>query len=328
MEISILGAGSWSTAIASLLAENHKVLIYARNPEDAAYINKNQKNRKYLSDFKLDKNIKATSNIKDLFKNEFIVNGIPTQNVRSVIKDFKPFVNDENIFINLSKGLELGTYYRVSEIFYEELGNDISFVVLSGPSHAEEVIKKMPTVVVAASKDLTLAKQIQELFNSDWFRVYKSADVIGVELGGAIKNTLAFGIGMLDGLGYGDNTKAAVITRGIHEMNKLLIEFDANPNTINGLAGVGDLIVTSTSLNSRNYRTGLLIGKGYSMDDAINKINMVVEGIPTTKALYQLSKEKALDLPITTEIYKVLYEKKNPADSVASLMGRSLKSEF
>lgn len=328
MEISILGAGSWSTAIASLLAEKHKVLMYARNKDDVDYINKNHKNRKYLKDFDLSKNIRATNNLEELFKNRFIVNAIPTQSIRSVIKQFKPFVNEKNVFINLSKGLELDTHKRISEIFYDEISSDISFAVLSGPSHAEEVIKQMPTAVVAASNDMDLSKEIQKIFNSDWFRVYSSTDVIGVELGGAIKNTLAFGIGMLDGLGYGDNTKAAVITRGISEMSKLLVTYDANPNTINGLAGVGDLIVTSTSLNSRNYRTGLLIGQGLKMEDAIKEINMVVEGIPTTKALYQLSTQNDLDLPITLEIYKVLYEGKDPADSVISLMGRSLKSEF
>jgi len=328
MEISILGSGSWSTAIASLLSENYDVLIYARNEEDADYINKNHKNRKYLKEFDLAENIKATSNLEDLFKNKYIINGIPTQSIRSVIKKFKPYISSDNVFINLAKGIELGSHKRISEVFCDELGDDISFAVLSGPSHAEEVIKKMPTAVVAASSDINLSKDVQKLFNSDWFRVYSSTDLIGVELGGAIKNTLAFGIGMLDGLGYGDNTKAAVITRGIHEMNRLLISYDANPNTINGLAGVGDLIVTSTSLNSRNYRTGLLIGKGYSMEDAVDKIQMVVEGIPTTKALYQLSLENDIDLPITLEIYKVLYENKNPIDSVSSLMGRSLKSEF
>lgn len=328
MEISILGAGSWSTAIASLLAENHKVLMYARKIDDVDYINKNHKNRRYLKDFDLSTNIRATNNLEELFKNRFIVNGIPTQSVRSVIKQFKPFISKDNTFINLSKGLELDSHKRISEIFYDELGDDIPFAVLSGPSHAEEVIKQMPTAVVAASCDIGLSNEIQKIFNSDWFRVYSSTDVIGVELGGAIKNTLAFGIGMLDGLGYGDNTKAAVITRGISEMNKLLIKYDANPNTINGLAGVGDLIVTATSLNSRNYRTGLLIGQGYKMEDAIKEINMVVEGIPTTKALYQLSRENDIVLPITLEIYKVLYEDKDPVDSVASLMGRSLKSEF
>lgn len=328
MEISILGAGSWSTAIAYLLSEKYDVLMYARNPEDTEFINNNHKNRKYLKDFYLPKNIKATSDIQKLFKNRFIVNGIPTQSTRSVIKEFKTYFNKENVYVNLSKGLELESHNRISEIFYQELGKDNSYAILSGPSHAEEVIKKMPTAIVCASNDLKLAKEIQEIFNSDWFRVYTSEDLVGVELGGAIKNTLAFGIGILDGLGYGDNTKAAVITRGINEMNRLLEKFNADPKTLNGLAGVGDLIVTATSINSRNYRTGLLIGQGKSMQDAINEVNMVVEGIPTTKALNQLANQYNLDLPITKEIYKILYENKNPNDSVASLMGRTLKSEF
>lgn len=328
MEISIIGAGSFSTAIAYLLSTNYDVLMYARDPRDVKSINENHKNRKYLKEFNLPENIRATENIKDLFKNRLIVNGIPTQNIRSVLKDINECVTNKNVFINLSKGLELETYKRISEIFYEELGDDISFVALSGPSHAEEVIKEMPTAVVAASRDLELAKEIQQVFNSDRFRVYTSSDLIGVELGGAIKNTLAFGIGMLDGLGFGDNTKAAVITRGINEMNRLLVKYNAIPNTINGLAGVGDLIVTSTSLNSRNYRTGLMIGQGYSMDQAIKEIKMVVEGIPTTKALYNLAIDNKIDLPITREIYRVLYENKDPIDSVSVLMGRELKSEF
>lgn len=328
MEISILGSGSWSTAIASVLAEKNDVLIYARNKEDCDFINNHHKNRKYLKEFDLAKNIRATNDIKDLFRNKYIINGIPTQNIRSVLKNIKELFNKDNVFVNLSKGLELGSHKRISEVFYDEISSEIPYAILSGPSHAEEVIKKMPTAVVCASMDKNLAIKIQEIFNTESFRVYWSNDVVGVELGGAIKNTLAFGIGMLDGLGYGDNTKAAVITRGIHEMSRLLDSYKADSNTINGLAGVGDLIVTATSMHSRNYRTGLLIAKGYSKEEAYKEIKMVVEGIPTTKALYELANEKDLDLPITREIYRVLYENKNPNDSVAALMGRNLKREF
>lgn len=328
MQISILGSGSFSTAIAQLLSTKYDILMYARNPQDVDYINKNHKNRKYLNSFSLSKNIKATNNIKDLFENKYIINGIPTQNIRSVIDEIKDYVSSDNVYINLSKGIELSSKKRISEIFYEQLGDEISYVTLSGPSHAEEVIKSMPTAVVAASNDIRLAEDIQQIFNTDWFRVYTSHDLVGVELGGAIKNTLAFGIGMLDGLSYGDNTKAAVITRGINEMNRLLQNFGADPQTINGLAGVGDLIVTSTSINSRNYRTGLLIGQGLSIKEATEEVQMVVEGIPTTKAIYNIAKDYNIDLPITREIYKVLYENKNPNDSVSALMGRELKSEF
>lgn len=327
MEISIIGAGSWSTAIASILSENFDVLIYSRNIEDVENINNYHKNRKYLKNYLLSKRIRATNNISDLFKNKYIVNGIPTQALREVLLKCKNFVNKDNVFINLSKGLELKTHYRISQIFKEVIG-DNPYIILSGPSHAEEVIIKMPTTVVSACEDETLAKDVQKIFNTDYFRVYSSTDVIGVELGGAIKNILALCIGMLTGLGYGDNTKAAIMTRGIHEMNKFAINFGANPKTINGLAGIGDLIVTATSKHSRNNRAGILFGKGYTIDQVTNEINMVVEGIPTTRAIYEKAKEKNIELPITNEIYKVLFEGKSPNDSACDLMGRNLKSEF
>lgn len=328
MEISILGAGSWATAIAYVLSTKHDVLLYARNIDDVDGINNTHENKKYLKGFTLPKNIKATNNIKDLFKNKYIINAIPTQNTRSVLLSIKDLIKFDNIFINLSKGLELDTYFRLSEIFYDVLGPDIKYAILSGPTHAEEVIKKMPTAIVCACQNESIAKDIQEIFNTDFFRVYTSTDVIGVELGGAIKNTLAFGIGIITGLGFGDNTKAAIMTRGIHEMSKFTESFGASPQTINGLAGVGDLIVTATSMHSRNNRAGILFGKGYSQKDVIKEINMVVEGIPTTKAIYELSKNKGIELPITSEIYEILYKNKSANESISSLMGRNLKSEF
>lgn len=327
MTISILGAGSWSTAIADLLAEKEKVLIYARDEKVVSSINKDHINKKYFPNININENIKATSNLKEIFKNKYIVNGIPTQQVRNVLNKANKFLTDDHVIINLSKGLELNTHKRISEIFYE-FNKNISFVALSGPSHAEEVILKMPTTVVAASKDLNLAIEVQNIFVRDYFRVYSSNDLIGVELGGAIKNILAFGIGMAQGLGYGDNAKAALITRGIHEMSKFACEFGAEFKTINGLAGVGDLIVTATSKHSRNNRAGILIGEGLSLDELSDKINMVVEGIPTTRSVYELAKNKNIELPITNEIYQVLFNNKDCKDSVNDLMMRDIKSEF
>lgn len=328
MEISILGAGSWATAIAYVLSTKYDVLLYARNIDDVESINKNHENKKYLNGFNLPENIKATNNIKDLFENKYIINAIPTQNTRSVLLSIKDLVSSDNIFINLSKGLELNTHFRLSEIFYDVLGSDIKYAILSGPTHAEEVIKKMPTAIVCACEDESTAKDIQEIFNTDFFRVYTSTDVIGVELGGAIKNTLAFGIGIITGLGFGDNTRAAIMTRGIHEMGKFTESFGADPQTINGLAGVGDLIVTATSMHSRNNRAGILVGKGLNLVDVNKEIKMVVEGIPTTKAIYELANEKEIDLPITNEIYEILYKNKSTNESISDLMGRNLKSEF
>lgn len=327
MTISILGAGSWSTAIADLLAEKEDVLIYARDERVVSSINNDHINTKYFPDNILRENIRATDSLKDIYKNKFIVNGIPTQQIRNVLKQSEGLLTDNHVIINLSKGLELNSHKRISEIF-KDFNPNISFVALSGPSHAEEVILKMPTTLVSACEEIDLAKEVQMLFIRDYFRVYSSNDLVGVELGGAIKNILAFGIGMAQGLGYGDNAKAALITRGIHEMSRFACEFGAEFKTINGLAGVGDLIVTATSKHSRNNRAGILVGQGLSLEDLQDKIKMVVEGIPTTRSVYELAKEKNIDLPITNEIYQVLFNNKDCNESVKDLMMREIKSEF
>lgn len=327
MTISILGAGSWSTAIADLLAEKEDVLIYARDETVVTSINNDHINNKYFPKNKLNKNIKATSNLEEIFNNNYIVNGIPTQQIRSVLNKADGLLKDDHIIVNLSKGLELNSHKRISEIF-KDFNKNISYVALSGPSHAEEVILKMPTTIVSASENEYLAKEVQEIFVRDYFRVYSSNDLVGVELGGAIKNILAFGIGMAQGLGYGDNAKAALITRGIHEMSRFACEFGAEFKTINGLAGVGDLIVTATSKHSRNNRAGILVGEGLKLEDLHKKINMVVEGIPTTKSVYELAKNKNIELPITNEIYEVLFNNKDCDQSVKDLMMRDIKSEF
>lgn len=327
MTISILGAGSWSTAIADLLAEKEDVLIYARDEKVVSSINNDHVNIKYFPGNKLRENIRATNSLEEIFKNKYIVNGIPTQQIRNVLKQSEALLNDDHVIINLSKGLELSSHKRISEIF-KDFNPNISFVALSGPSHAEEVILKMPTTIVSASEDLSLAKEVQNLFVRNYFRVYSSNDLVGVELGGAIKNILAFGIGMAQGLGYGDNAKAALITRGIHEMSRFACHFGAEFKTINGLAGIGDLIVTATSKHSRNNRAGILVGQGLSLEEVNDKIKMVVEGIPTTKSVYELAKEKNIDLPITNEIYQVLFNNKDSNESVKDLMMREIKSEF
>ena len=327
MTISILGAGSWSTAIANVLAEKNNILMYARDKEVIESINEDHINKKYFPDIKINENIKATDNLEDIFANTYIINGIPTQHIRSVFETSKKFLKNDHVIINLSKGLELNTHKRISEII-KDFNENIEYAILSGPSHAEEVILKMPTTIVVASQDEGLSYQLQKLFVRDYFRVYRSTDVVGVELGGAIKNILAFGIGMATGLGYGDNAKAALITRGIHEMAKFAESFGAKTETINGLAGIGDLIVTATSKHSRNNKAGQLVGKGYSIDQLENEIHMVVEGIPTTKSVYELSHSRGIELPITNEIYKVLFMGKSCDQSVKDLMLRDLKSEF
>ncbi len=327
MEISIIGSGSWATAIANLLSDNYDILMYARDNNVVNAINTRHINSKYFPEKILKENVRATSDIKNTLENKYIINAIPTQSIRNVYENLGPFFDESKVIINLSKGLELKTNFRISEILEDVLG-DINYAIVSGPSHAEEVIKEMPTTLVCASNDINLAKDIQDIFNRDYFRVYTSTDVIGVEIGGSIKNILAFGIGMADGLSYGDNSKAALITRGIHEMERFATSFGASEKTINGLAGIGDLIVTATSNLSRNNRAGRLIGEGYSIEESIAKVNMVVEGIPTTRAVYELSKEKNIEMPITYEIYKVLFEGKSAHQSVKDLMGRDLKNEY
>lgn len=327
MEISIIGSGSWATAIANLLSDNYDILMYARDNNVVNAINTRHINSKYFPEKILKENVRATSDIKNTLENKYIINAIPTQSIRNVYENLGPFFDESKVIINLSKGLELKTHFRISEILEDVLG-DINYAIVSGPSHAEEVIKEMPTTLVCASNDINLAKDIQDIFNIDYFRVYTSTDVIGVEIGGSIKNILAFGIGMADGLSYGDNSKAALITRGIHEMERFATSFGASEKTINGLAGIGDLIVTATSNLSRNNRAGRLIGEGYSIEESIAKVNMVVEGIPTTRAVYELSKEKNIEMPITYEIYKVLFEGKSAHQSVKDLMGRDLKNEY
>lgn len=326
MEVSIIGAGSWATAIASSISEKVKVLMYARNINDVDNINKYHVNKKYFKSYKLSENIKASNYLDEVLNNKIIINAIPTQSIRGLYENHSKKLNGK-IFINLSKGIELKTYKRVSEVI-KEINNTCQYAILTGPSHAEEVIEKMPTALVCASDDEDLSLKIQKLFSNDYLRIYTSNDLVGAELAGAMKNVLAFGIGMTTGLGFGDNTKAAIMTRGIYEMTKFATSKGALASTINGLCGIGDLIVTATSLHSRNNRCGILVGQGLSLNEACNKVKTVVEGIPTTKALYSQAIKEGIDLPITSEIYKVLYEGQDPIESVSKLMNRDKKSEY
>lgn len=327
MEISVLGGGSWGTAISKELSSKYNVIMYVRNEETCNSINNLHKNDRYLREYILPDNIKASSNIKDVLKNKYVINTIPTQKIRSMLENYSQFFNENNIIINLSKGIEKETNLSISEIFEEFLPKN-KFVALSGPSHAEEVIEGIPTSLVSASKDIELAKDVQNLISGNSLRVYTNNDLIGVELGGAVKNVLALGIGILDGLGLGDNTKAAIMTRGIHEMTRFCVALGGNSNTLYGLAGLGDLIVTATSRHSRNRKAGELIGKGHTIETLENEIGMVVESIPTCKALYNISKEKNIYMPITEVIYKILYENLDIENATKMLMNKENKDEF
>ncbi|WBW50718.1 NAD(P)H-dependent glycerol-3-phosphate dehydrogenase [Peptoniphilus equinus] len=327
MEITVIGGGSWGTAIARLLKINgHEVSFYVRDPKTKKAINDTGCNDKYLPGISLE-GLKATTNIDVAIDgSRLVVMAVPSQNVRSVFETQQHLL-DGKIIVNLSKGLELGTLDRISQIA-EELLPKSTFVALSGPSHAEEVGRNIPTAVVAASKDIDVAKMIQNVFSNDSFRVYTNTDLVGVEIGGALKNIIALAAGMSEGLGFGDNTTAALATRGIYEMSKLGLALGAEAQTFNGLSGIGDLIVTCTSTHSRNRRAGILIGKGLSKDQASLEVGQVVEGIKTTKSAYELSKKHKISMPITQKLYEVLYQALDPRKAVVDLMRRDYKDEI
>lgn len=327
--IGILGGGSWGTALSLVLKNNNNdVDIWLRDNKQVEEILETRENRKYLPGVFLPKEIGITSDIeKAIYKKDILVLAVPSHSVRQVLNECKHLIDKSQILLNVAKGIENDTLYRVSQIVNSILP-DNSYAVLSGPSHAEEVALNMPTTVVAASNNMEVAEYIQDVFMGPYFRVYTNPDVIGVELGGALKNVIALGAGISDGLGYGDNTKAALMTRGIIEISRLGEKMGANKSTFAGLTGIGDLIVTCTSMHSRNRRAGILIGQGEKLDQVVKKVGMVVEGIKTTKSAYELSKKYGVNMPITKEIYEVLYEGKDVKRAVFNLMLRDKKHEL
>ena len=330
-KVAVLGAGSWGTALAMVLEENgNDVCLWSHKTKQADEINLKHTNKSYLPSAVLAENIKATSLVEEAIKDaDVIVFVIPTKAIREVAKSIVPFITKSTVIVHASKGLEQESHKRISEILEEEIPKNKrqAVVVLSGPSHAEEVAVKDLTTITAASKSEEAAKIVQDLFMNDYFRVYTNNDIIGVELGAALKNIIAVGAGALQGLGYGDNAKAALMTRGLAEISRLGVAFGADPMTFLGLSGVGDLIVTCTSIHSRNWRAGYMLGKGNSLKEVLESMGMVVEGIATTKAAYELAKQKGIEMPITAAIYEVLYNGANVEDIIVSLMKRDGKSE-
>lgn len=328
-KIGILGGGSWGTALGITLAnKGNDVNIWIRDEKQYRDIKKNRINKKYLPNIILPEKLKPTNDIKEaIVGNEVIVLAVPTHGIRENLLSIKDIVKPEQIIVNVAKGIENDTLKRISEIVKEILP-DNKYVVLSGPSHAEEVGLEKPTTVIAASEHKDAAKFIQDIFMTINFRVYTHSDVIGVELGGALKNVIALGAGISDGLEYGDNAKAAIMNRGIFEISRLGQAMGGKLSTFSGLSGIGDLIVTCTSLHSRNRKAGLLIGQGMSVEEAIEKTGMVVEGIKTTKSVYDLSQKYNVEMPISEEIYKIIYENKDVKEATESLMGRDKKFEM
>lgn len=328
MKIGVLAGGSWGTALAKVLCENgHDVVVWVRSKEQCEEINVTRINKKYLPNITLPKELKFTNSYEEAFKDaDIILNSVPTQMVRKALENVPKNYFNNKIFINSAKGIELRTHDLISKIVNEELEN-VKYCMLSGPSHAEEVVLRMPTAITAASEDLEIAKIVQNLFMAPYLRVYTNKDVKGVELGGALKNIIALGAGISDGLGYGDNAKAALMTRGIVEITRLGVSLGAEDATFSGLSGIGDLIVTCTSTHSRNRNAGYLIGQGCSKDEAIQKVGMVVEGISTTYATYELAKQNNISMPIVEAMYKVLEDGTDVKETVTKLMLRDKKDE-
>lgn len=329
-KVVVLGAGSWGMAIASLLFQNGKqVYLWEYNKEKAKELSEKRSDTDKLKNFELDEGINVSSDLEHMLDSaNTAVIAVPSQSIRSVLKNNKNQLDDIDI-ISLSKGIENKTLLRMSEVIQDELQISPERIgVLSGPSHAEEVVQNLPTTVVAASDSSDLVNKMQELFNSSSFRVYSSDDIKGVELGGALKNVIAISCGIAEGLGMGDNTMGALITRGLAEMSRLGVAMGADIRTFSGLSGIGDLVTTCLSSHSRNKKVGLLLGKGESLENILDKMNMVAEGVATTQSVYELSIKHNIEMPITHQVYKVLFEKKDRKVAVEELMIRKLKPEI
>ena len=328
-KITILGSGSWGSVIGESLAVNdHSVMMWQRDAHKASAMSADRLHP-LLANFIFSNNINFTSNLKQsLLGAEIVVVAVPSHSVREIMSNAAEFIGDDCIIVNISKGLEIDTLLTMSSVIAEETkGKDISIVSLYGPSHAEEVCRKIPTTLVAASRNENALKRVQNIFSTHVLRVYTNTDILGVELGGSIKNVIAIAAGICDGIGFGDNTKAAILTRGITEMTRLGIAMGALEKTFAGLSGIGDLFVTCSSKHSRNRFVGEEIGKGRKIDEIVSQMNMVAEGVKTAKAVFQLCQKHDVIMPISKAVYDVLYKDKDPRESVLELMTRDLISE-
>ncbi len=328
-QIAVVGSGSWGCALAILLAEKgHHVRLWSFFPEESKALAKDRENKACLPGVPFPDLIECSDDLEYCMSgSEAVVSSVPSKGVRATARKMKEYLKtEEQIVISVSKGLEAESFMRLSEVLKEEIPR-LRIAALSGPSHAEEVAKSMPTAIVAAAEDLSTAEYVQDLFMTDFFRVYKNTDIAGVEYGGALKNIIALCAGISDGAGFGDNAKAALMTRGITEISRLGVAMGAKSETFSGLSGIGDLIVTCTSMHSRNRRAGILIGQGKKVEDALQEVKMVVEGVPATLAAYHLAQQKEIEMPIVEQAYRVLFEGKSPIKAVSRLMLRDRKHE-
>lgn len=321
-KIGIIGAGTWGTALGILLNSNgHKVTIWSALQSEIDFL-RNAREHKNLPNVKLAEAINLTDNLEYAVKeNDVLVFAVASSYTRETAHRMREFIKDGQIIVNVAKGIEENTLYTLSEVIEEELlVADVA--VLSGPSHAEEVGRGIPTTCVIGAKTKETADKLQTIFMNNVFRVYTSPDMLGIEIGAALKNVIALAAGIADGLGYGDNTKAALITRGITEISRLGVKMGGKPQTFSGLSGIGDLIVTCASMHSRNRRAGILIGQGSSMEEAMKEVNMVVEGVYSAKAAQALAQKYEVEMPIIEQVNQVLFENKSANDAVSDLMLR------
>lgn len=330
-KVAVLGAGSWGTALAVVLGQKgHTVSLWSRRRELAEMIKAEGENRRYLPGVAVPAGIEITHDPeKTVHRAEVVVFAVPSHAFREVLRLVGHRLLRDAVVVNAAKGLEEDSLCRLSQVYLEETGGSLGrYAVLSGPSHAEEVGRNLPTAVVVASVEKKTGEFVQDVFMLPTLRVYTNPDVIGVELGGALKNIIALATGIAEGLGFGDNTRAALMTRGLAEITRLGVRLGADPLTFSGLAGIGDLIVTCTSMHSRNRRAGIEIGRGKTLAEALATVNMVVEGVRTTRAAYRLALAHGVDMPITEQTYRVLFEGLPPAQAVENLLQRVRTSEI
>jgi len=328
-KIAVLGSGAMATACSILLAEHEdqSVAMWARNPQYAEQIQRTRENQRLLPGVRLPDKLQVSADLPSVLADaEFLVVAIPTQYLRSTLKNIRSSLTQPRPVVSVVKGLENGTFLRPSEIIADVLGIR-AVVALSGPSHAEEIARGMPATLVAAGADLALARQVQRMFNTPRFRVYTNLDLIGVELAAALKNVIAVAAGISDGLGYGDNAKSALMTRGLVEMTRFGLRFGAEAATFSGLAGIGDLITTCISPFGRNRSVGQRLGKGETLAQILSTMEAVAEGVATARSVYEIAEQEGIDVPIMTEVYRVLFENKSPKEATNSLMLRPLRAE-
>lgn len=327
-KVSVIGAGSWGTALSLLLYNNgHEVVLWSIIEDEVNMLREKHEHASKLPGVKLPEDMEITTDLKYSLKDrDLVVLAVPSPFTRSTAHSMSPFVKEGQLIVNVAKGVEENTLMTLSEIIEEEIPQ-ANVAVLSGPSHAEEVGRGVPTTVVAGAKNEETARYIQNTFMNAVFRVYISPDILGIELGGALKNVIALAAGIADGLGHGDNLKAALITRGIAEITRLGLAMGAHAETFHGLSGIGDLIVTCASVHSRNRKAGYLMGQGYSMEEAMAEVKMIVEGVYSAKAAMGLAKKYQVELPIIEQVNKALFENKDPKEALEELMLRDNKME-